>query len=230
MRILVYIRVSSTGQLDGDGPDRQLAAIKAFAAKHGLEILFIVEEAVSGTVDGMDRPKLSQFLNKNAERNPADAAYFDAVVVERLDRLARDLMVQELLIRELQKLGVKLFATDQGELVDFADACPDPTRKLIRQVLGAVAEFEKTNLVRKLRAARVRKGRFGGVHAFGDNPQEASTLAAMKAMRAEGLSLYNIADRLNEEELPQRNGKPWTAASVSNILNYKKGGDMKARV
>jgi DNA invertase Pin-like site-specific DNA recombinase len=225
MRVLIYIRVSSVGQLDGDGPERQRVALESFAKKHGLEVQFVVEEAVSGTVEGMDRPKLSKFLEINSQRDSADPAHFDAVVVERLDRLARDLMVQELLIRELQKLGVKLFATDQGELVDFADACPDPTRKLIRQVLGAVAEFEKTNLVRKLAVARARvkaeTGRCGGGIAYGLKPGEGPVLDLMHQLR-ETLSLRRMADFLNSGGFCQRNGKPWSFSSVSNILNNGK--------
>lgn len=227
MNILGYGRVSSVGQEEGDGYARQEVAIKEFCKRHNLKILFLVEEAISGTIDGLDRPKLAEFLGLNAARNSADPAHFDAIVVERMDRLARDLMVQELLIREFQKRGIKLFSADQGELIDMADACPDPTRKLIRQVLGAVAEFEKSNLVRKLHSARVRMGRMGGNVAYGSRPGEAQTVVLIEDLRAGGASWREIADRLNEESLVQRNRKPWTHGAVQSMMNSRKEVTMR---
>lgn len=221
MNVIGYGRVSSVGQEEGDGYARQESAIKAFCEKNGLELQGITFEAVSGTVDGMDRPQLRERL----QCHEAHRGSFDAIVVERMDRLARDLMVQELLIREFQKRGIKLFSADQGEPVDLAEHSPDPTRKLIRQVLGAVAEFEKTSLVLKLRAARVRKGNLGGNVNYGTRPGEAEILRAMRAFRSDGLSLRQIAVELNEYGALQRNGKPWSHSAVSNILNSYPGGD-----
>jgi DNA invertase Pin-like site-specific DNA recombinase len=66
---------------------------------------------------------------------------------------ARDLMVQEVGFARLQELGVKLIAADSPTA--FLD--DTPTAKLVRQLLGAVSEFDKTMLVAKLKAARDRK-------------------------------------------------------------------------
>ena len=82
------------------------------------------------------------------------------VLVERADRLARDLIVGELILNQLRELGVKVIAADSGTELTAGDE--DPTRTLIRQVLGAVAQFEKAVIVSKLKAARVRKRRAEG--------------------------------------------------------------------
>jgi len=57
MRAFAYLRVSGRGQVDGDGFDRQLAAIRSYAAVQGIAIARVFrEEGVSGTLEGMDRP------------------------------------------------------------------------------------------------------------------------------------------------------------------------------
>jgi DNA invertase Pin-like site-specific DNA recombinase len=164
MRVFGYMRVSSEGQVDGDGFFRQKEAIEEFCRVHGLTLTGLVrEEGVSGTLE--DRPALTNLLADDP----------DVIIIERMDRLARDLMVQELLIREMVKSGIKLYSADQGGLIDIADDTADPTRKMIRQICGAFAEFEKSSLVLKLKKARIRtrllKGRCEGRLPFGHSPE-----------------------------------------------------------
>ena len=80
------------------------------------------------------------------------------VLVETANRFARDLIVQETGYRFLQAQGIELVAVDSPMM--FLD--DTPTAALIRQILGAVAQFEKAALVSRLAAARKRLGRPGG--------------------------------------------------------------------
>ena len=75
------------------------------------------------------------------------------IIVESPDRFARDLMVQLAGHDMLKARGVTLIAASAP--THFVE--DTPTAVLVRQVLGAVAEFEKTTLVAKLAAARRRK-------------------------------------------------------------------------
>ena len=85
-----YLRVSGKGQLDGDGFTRQLDAIMSYAKQHGYQIIEVFEEqGISGTKELDDRPAL-QFLLAALANGTAKH-----VLIEKLDRLARDLMVQE---------------------------------------------------------------------------------------------------------------------------------------
>ncbi len=77
------------------------------------------------------------------------------IIVETASRFARDLMVQEVRFAKLRELGIELVTADSPNA--FLD--DGPTSKLIRQVLGAVAEFDKAMTVAKLRGARDRKRR-----------------------------------------------------------------------
>src|SRR5262245_65049362 len=74
------------------------------------------------------------------------------ILVETANRFARDLVVQETGHRMLRGLGIELFAADSPD--SFVD--DTPTAIMVRQILGAVAQFEKAALVAKLKGARAR--------------------------------------------------------------------------
>lgn len=212
MNAFGYTRVSSKGQLEGDGPERQSQAIRSFCDAHGLEILGLWNEAITGTSEGLDRPVFSELLDKA----PC------VIVVEKMDRLARDLMVSEFLLRECRKRGVKVFAADQDSLTDIAATSDNPSRTFIRQVLGAAAEFEKSALVAKLKVARERTkaktGRCGGAYPYGHYAGEGRVKQLARDFSKAGHSLTQIAALLNEAGMKPRFGAAWNKFSVHRIL------------
>jgi DNA invertase Pin-like site-specific DNA recombinase len=221
VKALGYLRVSGKGQVDGDGFERQLDTITKYAKSHGLEIAGVYrDEGVSGTKDVTDRPGLSDLIEHVASNGVR------MVLVERADRLARDLIVGELILSEFRKLGVNVIAADGGTDLT-ADSDEDPTKTLIRQVLGAVAQFEKTVIVLKLRGARDRmrrrEGRCEGRKPFGTKPGEADVLDRIRRLHrkprgGERLSAPDIADTLNSEQVPTRTGRPWNRGTVWALL------------
>lgn len=213
-----YVRVSGKGQAEGDGPERQRLAIERFAKASKLAI---VEEysdlGVSGAKELADRPGLARLIDR-LESNGVRT-----VVVERADRLARDLMVQEVILGQFVKIGARIVTADGVDLT----SSDDPTRRLIRQVLGAVAEFEKNVLVLKLRAARERKRfkgeRVEGVKPYGHLPAERAVIDRMRQLRrkpANGkrLSVARIAAQLNLDGHRNRAGREWSAQLVHHVL------------
>lgn len=229
MNVIGYIRVSSKGQMEGDGPARQSDAIQKFCEAHNITLTnTFTEEGVSGTVEGMDREAFSNMVSWIERNNdgftPDDCRFIGAVVVERLDRLARDLMVSEILLKELRTRGIKVFAADQGALIDMANNEGDPTRKLIRQIIGALAEWEKSQLVLKLRIARERKKRQGfrmcGEVPYGKTVTERTIIGLMKQWRAQAFTLDRIAQLLNDGDFRTRKGGKWSKSRVSSVYNY----------
>ena len=213
--------MSSVGQCHGDGFDRQEVAIKKWArANHASLTAAFREMGVSGTTDHLSRPALTQLLDE-VTQHPAGTV---TVVVEKADRLARDLIVSELLLRHFRELGVTVIEAEGGN--DLTADAGNPTATLVRQILAAVAEFEKSALVLKLRAARERKkketGRCGGSYPFGHYPHEVDTLNQMRTLRAEGKSFREVALRLNELGFPSRSRQPWTHGAVAKILKNTK--------
>jgi DNA invertase Pin-like site-specific DNA recombinase len=226
MRIFRYIRVSGLGQVDKDGPIRQREEIDNFCNRHALQSMAeFVEEGVSGTVESMDRPKFSDMLLKvDAMRNAGSPLFFiDAIVVERMDRLARDLMVSEFLLRECRNRNLKVFCVDQGELIDMASNEGDPTRVMLRQILGAIAQWEKSVTVKKLKAARARKRREAkeceGKKRYGRfDIEEFETKQEIRKLITSGLSYAAVADILNARgSTATRHGKKWNKSNVYTV-------------
>jgi DNA invertase Pin-like site-specific DNA recombinase len=211
-KCFAYLRVSGKAQVEGDGFPRQRTAIKAHAKANGYVIVReFVDKGVSGAIETTDRPAFAEMLKalfSNGVRT---------VMVEKLDRLARDLMVQEACIADLRKHGFTLVSVAEPDLM-----ATDPTRVLMRQLLGAVAQYDKSQIVMKLAGARMRKraesGRCEGRKPFGERPGEQATITRMKALRAEGLGFDAIARRLNAEGVATRTGKPWHGFVVNTVL------------
>lgn len=220
MKALSYLRVSSRGQVDGDGIPRQRATIAAFAAARGFELVEEYrDEGVSGTLGLADRPGLTALL----EATTADG--IRTVLIEKADRLARDLVESELLLRTFREHEVRVIEADGGNDLT-SDAGTSPTAVLIRQVLGAISEWEKSGLVAKLRAARDRvrrqRGRCEGPPAYGARGEEAAGLKRLLELAADPAgnrrSLAEIAAALNGEQVPTRSGRPWARSTVQAVL------------
>ena len=102
-----YLRVSGTGQLKGSGLERQERSITKFADENQLEVVQFYSEAITGTTD--ERPKFARML--------ADliANGVKTIVVDALDRLARDLNVQLLLLARMEAEGITLLNALTGD-------------------------------------------------------------------------------------------------------------------
>jgi DNA invertase Pin-like site-specific DNA recombinase len=211
-KAFAYLRVSGKGQVKGGGFTRQLQAIKKYSAEHDIKVVQVYrEEGVSGAKESMDRPAWAEMmtaLHSNGVKT---------IVIEKLDRLARDLMVQEATIADLEKGGFTLISVAEPDLM-----ANDPTRILMRQLMGAVAQYDKSQIVLKLRGARIRKraaeGRCEGRKPFGRDEVEKAAVERMTALRAEGLAFDRIAERLNTDGVPTRTGRRWHGIVVNRIL------------
>ena len=144
------------------------------------------------------------------------------IIVESPDRFARDLMVQLAGHDMLKAKGVTLAAA--SALLHFVE--DTPTAVLVRQVLGAVAEFEKTTLVAKLAAARRRKrmatgekveGRKSHIEARPDVVALAKRLARKKP-KGGALSLRAISAAMAEQGHLNERGRPFNPKSVASML------------
>ena len=215
-----YLRCSGLGQVDGDTWDRQTTAIQKYAKSHGMIVVDEFRDAgVSGAKDLDSRPGLAALIDR-IESNGVRV-----VLVENATRLARDLMVSEVILQQLTAVGCTVIAADSG--TDLSADTDDPTRRLIRQVLWAVAEFDRRVTVLKLRAARERiRGRgkrCEGRKPFGSRPREIEALARIRELHRKPYghrrrSLQAICEMLNDEGVATRSGKPWRPQVLSRII------------
>lgn len=212
-KAFAYLRVSGRGQVEGDGFERQLLSIQTYAVSANLKIAKVFrEEGVSGTVEGIDRPAWIDMIAA------VMANGVKTIIIEKLDRLARDLMIQEHIVQDLQRRGITLVSVAEPDLCS-----DDPTRKLLRQIMGAIAEYDKSMIVLKLRGARTRargrNGRCEGRKAFGHNEGESDIIFRMQTLRNQGLGYDAIAAKLNTDKIPTRTGAKWYGTTVHKILS-----------
>jgi site-specific DNA recombinase len=212
-----YLRVSSKGQVNGHGFDRQSQRISEFAKQNGYTVKATFRDAVTGSE--ADRPEFNRMVGMilaNGVRT---------IIVESLDRLARDVMIQSLLLAKLAQHGIALVNGCTGEEVT-ASMSEDPMRKALIQIQSVFSELEKSRLVGKLRRARQAKkeitGKCEGRKAFGEKAGEQETVEMMRSLRrkrsGKRMSFARIAARLNEQRVPTRTGAKWQTTTVRNIL------------
>jgi DNA invertase Pin-like site-specific DNA recombinase len=212
---VAYLRTSSAANVgaDKDSDKRQRAAIDAFA-KHAR--FTIVDEYYDAAVSGADpvyqRPGFAEMLQRLAVNGAK------TIIVESPDRFARDLAVQLAGHDMLKNLGIAIIPPDF-----FTE--DTPTAVLVRQVLGAIAQFEKASSVAKLAAARKRKrereGRCEGRKPLSETRPEVVALARkLRRRRPEGgqLSLRVVSKELAARGFFNEFGKPYAAKSVASML------------
>jgi DNA invertase Pin-like site-specific DNA recombinase len=111
VKAFAYLRVSGKGQEAGDGYTRQLQSINLYAAANDIKVVRIFKErGVSGEKQLQDRPAFMEMLA---------ALHADGVkliLIEKLDRLARNLSVQESILAELKKHGFELTSVEEPDL------------------------------------------------------------------------------------------------------------------
>jgi DNA invertase Pin-like site-specific DNA recombinase len=218
VRAFAYLRTSSASNVgeDKDSGRRQLQAIEVYAKRAGVELVGTYnDEAVKGSDPIDTRPGFAAMLEA------LEANGTKTIVVETANRFARDLMVQEVGFAMLKARGIELVAADSP--TSFLD--DTPTARLIRQVLGAVSEFEKAMLVAKLRGARDRKRRTGmkveGRKSIAEERPETVQLARQLARtRPKGgkRSLREISAALAEAGHATKTGKPYAPTAIKNML------------
>jgi DNA invertase Pin-like site-specific DNA recombinase len=211
-KAFAYLRVSGKGQLRGDGFKRQQLAIEDYCRVHDLSVVRTFQEkGVSGETELQHRPALKAMLEALA----ADGVKL--VVIERLDRLSRDLIVQETIIADLRRRGFELISAHEPDLLK-----DDPSRVLMRQIFGAIAQYDKAMIVSKLRGSRERMRAAGkrceGQKPFGHRSGESAVIERMRQLQAEGFTLPRIAQQLNQEGHPTRLRGRWHTTMVQRVL------------
>ncbi len=123
-RVTIYARVSTKDQ----NPDNQVKQLKQYAADRGLDVVKIYKEKASGIRS--DRPKFQDLIDDVRKRRT------DAVLVWKLDRLAR--ATRELLNRleEFRNIGVELLSYTEN--IDTTT----PSGKALFGMVAIFAEFE----------------------------------------------------------------------------------------
>ena len=227
MKAAAYLRVSTDQQAEsGFGLDVQRKAIAAYARANGHKITKWYSDAGISGSNGLDmRPGLADAFRA------LEAGQAAMLLVYRLDRLSRKLGSQITWIERLESRGCHVVSVTEP------DVGQDEMRNLVRHILGAIGEYDRATIVRRMQDGRRAKAEQGGYAGYGSPPfgtkserddrgrgqlvtdeREAEIAARMVALRAEGKSLREIASALNlAGDVPKR-GAIWHPATVSRVL------------
>lgn len=221
MHVITYLRVSTESQLDGYGLDVQEQACRAYAEAHNLtSVATFVDAGVSGTKPAVERPGLLGALELLAENKAS------ALLAARLDRVAREVGVQEAILGRVWGLGCEVHTVDVGCIP--RDDPDDPMRTAMRQMAAVFAQLDRAMITKRLRDGRRRKAELGGkAHGAypygwsktGPIPEERAIIAEIIGCLAAGQTLQAVADQLNQAGKVTRWGRPWTVRTVHNIAS-----------
>lgn len=223
-KIIGYCRVSTDNQKDEGTIDLQRQALKEYADAKGYELVKVFEdEGVSGGLE--NRAGLAELFDFLEEKENKGV---EAILIFKLDRLARDLRIQENLIYKLKERGKTLLSIKEPDLDDG-----DPMRKAFRQFMGIVSELEKSFITMRLSGGRINKIKnkktyAGGGIALGYRTIDkdlvidtagADTIRQIFKMKRYGKKgLREIARTLNEQGVATARGGEWHAGTIKYIL------------
>jgi site-specific DNA recombinase len=226
--VALYCRVSTEEQREGQTIDSQVAELERFAREKRWTVADIYkDEGWSGSL--LARPALDQL------RDHAHQGRFQVVLVNDVDRLARDVSHLGIVKRDLESRGVQVvFRKLPGE--------QSPTHNLLVNILGSFAEFERELIADRTRRGRrhkveVRKQHVGALPPYGFKyipklnstgepghlevlPDEAAIVRRMYMwVDQHSLSIEKVAARLNAAGIrPRKGGRQWQKSSVRRIL------------
>jgi DNA invertase Pin-like site-specific DNA recombinase len=218
IKAVVYLRTSSAANVgaDKDSDKRQRAAIEAFAKRSGFVLVGeFSDPGISGADPIETRPGFSALLDR-IEGNGVRI-----VICEDASRFARELVTQELGIIALIRRDVRVLTASGEDLTDSSD----PSRKMMRQIAGSFAEYEKARLVAKLRVARERKraeaGKCEGRKRWSEiNPELVREAKRLRRRSPKGhqRSLRDVAAELAKLGFVNERGAAFSASSIASIV------------
>lgn len=233
-----YIRVSTEGQVGDDkfGIDSQKQSILLYANENGYNIVeWFIDKAVSGVKD--NRPELDKILYGTDVTNPP----YEAVIVAKSDRMARDIKLYFYYLYTLEKKNIKLLSVCE----QFDD--DNGLSGIYRSIMLFVAEQERRNIAMRTSSGRRIKakarGYSGGRSPYGYkvensqlviNEDEVPIVKAVFEGLDAGRTLWDIADGLTAAGYTTRKGTPFRESNVRSIRDnrpfyegmYKYGKDM----
>ena len=225
--VAIYARVSTEEQREGQTIDSQVAELERFANEKSWRVAEIYkDEGWSGSL--LARPELDRL------RDDALAAKFTRVLINDVDRLARDVAHLGIVKRDLERLGVEV-------VFKKLPAEKSPTYNLMVNILGSFAEFEREMISDRTRRGRrhkvetrqqflgtnaaygyryIPKDRAAGAEGYLEIiSEEAAVVRLMyQWVDREGLSAHKVMERLNSTSIRPRKGHLWAKSSVLRIL------------
>jgi site-specific DNA recombinase len=149
-RAAFYARVSSPHQAKEETIESQIEQLLAYAAQKQYDL--------PPGLRFMDKPGANDFLVRpglDRLRDAAAAGAFQVLLCQNVDRIARNLGAQYVLLCELEQVGVEVIFLNEPNWGR------DPQLNLLRNIQGAVAEYERILIQERMRRGRLYRLRHG---------------------------------------------------------------------
>jgi DNA invertase Pin-like site-specific DNA recombinase len=209
--VIGYASCLSSGPADTRELKQQASTIARECKRRGLRLIEVVGEREPATGKGLARPGLTYALDR-INRGEAKG-----LVVAELSRITYSAAELGTIMEWFASSSVRLVAAAHGFDTEGEDG------RLAAQMLIEVSRWERVRLSERtrngLQAAR-QSGKATGRPAVTDDPDLSERITQM---RAHGMTLQAIADRLNEEGVPTvRGGAKWRHSSVQAAAGYRR--------
>lgn len=224
MNVIAYTRVSTDGQCADDkfGLDAQKKQIIEYCEKHDMTIVqWFSDEGESGA---KYRPGFDEIVYGDVSNPP-----YEAVVVAKSDRVARDINIYYYYKASLLKKNINLIsiAEDFGQFGVFSN--------MLESFVLCMAEMERENINKRTSGGRKIKAAQGGYsggrapmgYRVQDkklviNPDEAEVVRFIFERKFNGETMLGTVDALNKAGFKTRNGKPFVISTVQSIWNNER--------
>jgi DNA invertase Pin-like site-specific DNA recombinase len=231
-----YVRVSTIGQVDGEGLGVQRDRIESWCSYQRVPLKGLFEDAGISGASTDNRPGFIEAISKVLELG--ERAVF---VVSKLDRLGRNSIDVQRTLASLIEAGVRVVAINDG--VDSGSGMGNSILKLLTTILASFAELEKDVIRSRLMDGRKRADKGNRVYSseprygrrVGEDgstlvevPEELATIKRVKVLRERGLSFRDIGKALLKEGLRPRRARAWSPAVVRRLVLGSRGSS-KAR-
>lgn len=210
-KALLYARVSTQMQVnDGVSLDVQERQLITAAEFHGFTEWEVVREEGRSGKSVKGRPVLQKAL-RDLEDKVADA-----LIVTRIDRLARSTSDFLDIVDRANKQGWRLIMLDLN--LDTSSY----QGRFVVTVMSALAEMERGIIASRQKDVhrdRRERGIVWGVDMGPKNKTPAEVKDRISIERNKGFSFRRIAEGLNQDNIPTQNGRQWHASTVKNIID-----------
>lgn len=222
MRAVIYARYSAGPRQTDQSIEGQVRDCRAYCEQHDLEVIEIyADRHISGKTD--ERPEFQRLIAESKKNK------FDAVVVWKTDRFARNKYDSAIYKRELQKNGVKIFYA--------AEAIPEgPEGIILESLMEGLAEYYSAELAQKIKRGMVERAHKGKIlggttplgykaspeHTYIIDEDEAPAVKTIFKMYIDGETNAAICDYLNEKGIKTSQGHAFNKNSINRIITNEK--------
>jgi len=210
-RAAIYARFSTDLQNERSVDD-QIALCRDYAARNGLAIIETFDDKARSGASTVNRDGLLRMMDRAKE------GAFDAVIVESLDRLSRDMEDLAGIHKRLTFRAIEILAVHEG--------AANTVLVGLRGLVGQLYREDNAKKVRRGMSGVIRSSRHAGGRAYGYTKtaergrlaiveDEAATVRRIFDEYLAGSTPRDIAHHLNRERVPAPRGKAWNASTIN---------------